>query len=226
MKPSLSVRVRPTTSDDFEAIQDLCRRVYPSVQPWGPEQLASHIRVFPEGQFTAEEVSTGRLLGMVAGLIVLWNDYEFDAAWRDMTARGMFTNHNPSGRTYYGAEIMVDPESRGMGVGRAIYAARRALVERLGLLRIRAGARLRDYHNYANSLSAEEYVRRVTRGEIVDRTLTFQLRQGFHVLAVVGGYLGDDPESRGYAAVIEWINERVAAPDDYAARDAAEARFT
>ena len=225
MKPSLSVRVRPTTPDDFEAIQDLCRRVYPTVPPWGPEQLASHIRVFPEGQFTAEEVSSGRILGMAAGLIVLWDDYEFDAAWRDMTAGGTFTNHNPAGRTYYGAEIMVDPESRGMGVGKAIYAASRELVERLGLLRIRAGARLRDYNRHADEMTAEEYVRRVMRGEVVDRTLTFQLRQGFHVLAVVGGYLGNDPESRGYAAVIEWINERVATPHDYAAREAAEARF-
>jgi GNAT superfamily N-acetyltransferase len=190
--------VRQTTPDDFGAIQDLCRRVYPTVPPWGGEQLASHIRVFPEGQFTAEEVSTGRLVGMAAGLIILWNDYEFDVTWRDMTARGMFTNHNPSGRTYYGAEIMVDPETRGMGVGKAIYAARRKLVERLGLLRIRAG----------------------------DRTLSFQLRQDFHVLAVVGGYLGNDPESLGYAAVIEWINEQVAAPEDYAAREAAEARFS
>jgi hypothetical protein len=52
------------------------------------------------------------------------------------------------------------------------------------------------------------------------------LRQGFHVLAVVGGYLGNDPESLGHAAVIEWVNEQVAAPEDYAARDAAEARFS
>lgn len=226
MKPSLTVRVRPTTPDDFDAIQDLCSRVYPTVPPWGPEQLASHIRVFPEGQFTAEEVATGRLVGMAAGLVVLWDDYEIDLAWRDMTARGMFTNHNPSGRTYYGAEIMVDPETRGMGVGKAIYAARRKLVEDLGLLRIRAGARLRDYHNYANSLSAEEYVRRIIRGEIIDRTLTFQIRQGFHVLAVVGGYLGQDPESLGHAAVIEWINEKVATSRDYAAMEAAEARFS
>jgi GNAT superfamily N-acetyltransferase len=182
--------------------------------------------VFSEGQFTAEEVSTGRLLGMAAGLIVLWDDYEFDVAWRDMTARGTFTNHNPSGRTYYGAEIMVDPDTRGMGVGKAIYAARRELVQRLGLLRIRAGARLRDYHNYAEAMTAEEYVRRVIRREIVDRTLTFQMRQDFHVLAVVGGYLGNDPESLGYAAVIEWINEQVARPEDYAAREAAEARFS
>lgn len=226
MKPRLSVRVRPTTPDDFEAIEALCRRVYPSVPPWGPEQLASHIRVFPEGQFVAEEIATGRLLGMASGLIVLWDDYEFDVAWRDMTARGTFTNHNPSGRTYYGAEIMVDPDTRGMGVGKAIYAARRELIQRLGLLRIRAGARLRDYHNYAEAMTAEEYVRRVIRGEIVDRTLTFQMRQDFHVLAVVGGYLADDPESRGFAAVIEWINEQVATPGDYVAREAAEARFS
>ncbi len=226
MKRSLLVRVRQTTPDDFDAIQDLCRRVYPTVPPWGPKQLASHIEIFPEGQFTAEEVSTGRLLGMAAGLIVLWDDYEFDVAWRDMTGGGMFTNHNPSGRTYYGAEIMVDPETRGMGVGKAIYAARRKLVERLGLLRIRAGARLRDYHLHAGEMTAEEYVRRIIRGELVDRTLTFQLRQGFHVLAVIGGYLSNDPESLGHAAVIEWINEQVAAPEDYVAREAAEARFS
>ena len=47
------------------------------------------------------------------------------------------------------------------------------------------------------------------RGEIGDPTLSFQLRQGFHVLAVVQGYLRNDPESLGYAAVIEWINEAV-----------------
>jgi GNAT superfamily N-acetyltransferase len=162
---------------------------------------------------------------MAAGLIVLWDDYDIDLAWRDMTARGTFANHNPAGRTYYGAEIMVDPETRGMGVGKAIYAARRKLVQRLGLLRIRAGARLRDYHNYAESLSAEEYVRRIARGEIIDRTLTFQIRQGFHVLAVVSGYLAQDPESLGHAAVIEWINEDVASPQDFAARDAAKSRF-
>ena len=28
----------------------------------------------------------------------------------------------------------------------------------------------------------------------------------FHVLAVVPHYLNDDPESMGYAAVIEWLN--------------------
>ena len=43
----------------------------------------------------------------------------------------------------YGAEVMVHPARQGTGVGKCLYEARRALTIRLGLLRIRAGARLR-----------------------------------------------------------------------------------
>lgn len=217
------VQVRNTHSKDFPQIIELCRKVYPATPPWGEEQLASHLNVFPEGQFVAE--LDGTVVGMAASLVVLWDDYEIDLAWRDMTDAGMFTNHDPAGRTLYGAEIMVDPATQGKGVGSAIYGARRNLAERLGLLRIRAGARLRDYGRWADRLDAEEYVRRVVRGEIADRTLTFQLHREFHVLAVVEDYIRNDPESLGYAAVIEWINDRVATPDDYRARDRADAKF-
>jgi len=43
------------------------------------------------------------------------------------------------------------------------------------------------------------------------------LAQGFHVLAVENIYLHHDPESLGYAAVIERVNSDVAQPSDYAA---------
>jgi hypothetical protein len=46
----------------------------------------------------------------------------------------------------------------------------------------------------------------VVEGLEYDATLSFQLKEGFHVLAVVPHYLTDDPESLGYAAVIEWLN--------------------
>jgi GNAT superfamily N-acetyltransferase len=144
---------------------------------------------------------------MAASLIVLWDDYSITTTWRDFTDAGRFTNHDPArGRTLYGAEVMVHPRRQGMGIGTQLYAARAALVRRLGLLRIRAGARLRGYHRHAATLSPEAYVARVVRGELRDPTLSFQLRQGFHVLAVVSGYLRYDPESGGNAAVIEWLN--------------------
>jgi len=154
---------------------------------------------------------------MAASLIVLWDDYELTTSWRDFTATGTFANHDSvHGRTLYGAEIMVSPALQGHGVGTQLYAAREALARRLGLLRIRAGARLRDYHQHADHMTAKEYVRAVIRGDLVDRTLTFQLRRGFRVIGVVSKYLRHDPESRGYAAVIEWVNEEVAAAEGYA----------
>ncbi len=201
------ISVRNTRTDDFAGIAEMTARVYPGSPPWTPEQLRSHLRVFPEGQFVAVDETDGRIVGMASSLIVLWDDYEMDMPWRDMTDYGMFTNHDPvRGHTLYGAEVMVQPGRQGQGIGRRLYRARFDLVQRLGLKRIRAGARLRHYHRYARQMDAREYVRRVVAGELRDPTLTFQLKQGFVVLGVVSGYLQHDPESLGYAAVIEWLN--------------------
>jgi ribosomal protein S18 acetylase RimI-like enzyme len=204
--PRPQITVRATRPEDFDGIIALTERVYPGSPPWSKEQLASHLRVFPDGQFVAV-APDGTIVGMAASLIVLWDDYEFDTNWRDFTAGGTFTNHDPErGRTLYGAEVVVDPTRQGAGIGTLLYDARRELTVRLGLRRVRAGARLRGYHQVADRMSAREYVTRVERGELTDPTLTFQLHRGFHVLAVVSGYLRHDPESLGYAAVIEWLN--------------------
>ena len=212
--------VRTTRAEDFPQIIELGVAVYPESPPWTTQQLASHLQVFSEGQLVAVEEGSGRVMGMAASLIVHWEDYDLMTHWRDFTDNGMFTNHDPvRGRTLYGAEIMVNPMAQRRGVGSKIYKARRELVERLGLLRIRAGARLRGFHKYAHRMSAEEYVIKVINGELRVPTLSFQLKHGFQVLAVVPGYLRHDPESLGYAAVIEWINGQVAKPEDYAKRD-------
>lgn len=200
------IAVRPLAPTDFAAVRALTARVYPDSPTWTDAQLASHLAIFPEGQLVAVDAE-GSIAGYAASLIVFWDDYDVSTSWRDFTAGGTFTNHDPErGRTLYGSEIMVDPSRQRQGIGRTLYAARRELVRRLGLLRIRAGARLRGYSRYASRMSAEEYVRRVVAGELQDPTLTFQLREGFRVLAVVPSYLRHDPESGGWAAVIEWVN--------------------
>lgn len=211
MSDRLPILVRQTTPDDFEGIIGMTRDVYPGSPAWTREQLQSHLDAFPEGQFVAVQADTGRVVGMSASLIVLWDDYELTTSWRDFTDAGMFTNHDPArGRTLYGAEIMVDPSVQGLGVGSRLYAAREELVRQRGLLRIRAGARLRDYAAHGGTLSADRYVRAVVCGKLSDRTLSFQLRRGFRVIGVVENYLRHDPESLGYAAVIEWVNPDIA----------------
>ena len=213
------VYVRNTEPRDFDSIADLCRRVYPADKPWTPEQLGSHLRVFPEGQFVAIDREADGVVGMCAGLIVRWDRYDAFDSWEDFTAGGMFTNHDPEhGRTLYGAEVIVDPTLQGHGIGGKLYAARRELIERRDLLRIRGGARLRSYHRYASRMSAADYVVKVVHGLIDDQTLSFQLHEGFHVLAVVPHYLRQDPEPLGYAALIEWLNPRLIEPHHVADR--------
>lgn len=224
MNAPAAVTIRATEPRDDDGIERLTRAIYPDAVPWSRVQLAAHRRVFPEGQFVAVDASDS-VVGMSASLVVLWDDYAIDLNWHEFTDKGMFTNHDDvNGRTLYGAEVMVHPAMQGRGIGKQLYAARRALAERLGLLRIRAGARLRGYHRVADRMSATDYAVAVVRGELSDATLTFQIKQGFDVLAVVSGYLQHDPESLGYAAVIEWMNAAVSTPDDYTGRDPRFAR--
>ncbi|MGV3708733.1 MAG: GNAT family N-acetyltransferase [Gemmatimonas sp.] len=208
--------VRNTSPKDFSGIIELTRAVYPGSPPWTERQLQSHLDLFHEGQFVAVNQDSGQIVGMAASLIVLWDDYDINTSWRDFTAGGTFENHDPaSGRTLYGAEVMTHPDAQGTGVGSALYRARNDLVMRLDLLRIRAGARLRGYHRFADMLNADDYVERVVRGEVSDPTLSFQLHRGFRVLDVTSSYLRHDPDSRGNAAVIEWLNTAIAKPEDY-----------
>jgi GNAT superfamily N-acetyltransferase len=213
--------VRNTAPGDFPAIVDLTHKVYPDTRPWRLDQLASHLELFPEGQFVATDNASERVVGMAASLIVRWEDYQLKATWRDITDKGMFTNHDPvRGRTLYAAEVMVHPSYQGKGIGTLLYAARRELALRLRLPYIRASARLRGYHRHAGRMSAEEYVVEVKRGTLRDPTLSFQIGRGFRVMAVVGGYLRHDRESLGYAAVIEWSNPEVTLLHDAGSRAA------
>lgn len=213
MSPASEVVIRPTHPEDFPGIIAVCRAVYPESRPWREDQLASHLQIFPEGQLVAVAPG-GRVVGVASSLIIAWNDYDPTEGWADFTDRGMFTNHDPEhGRTLYGAEIMVDPAEQGHGIGHLLYAARRRIARERQLLRIRAGARLRGYGDFASEMDADTYVRKVVAGQLGDPTLSFQLKEGFHVLAVVANYLGSDPESMGHAAVIEWLNRDVATAD-------------
>lgn len=218
--PGSDIFVRNTQAEDFPAIVELSKAVYSFPPHWNDTLLASHLKVFPEGQFVAVDPASGKIVGMAASLIIRWDDYDLHGSWQDFTDRGTFANHDPGrGRTLYGAEVMVSPAVQRRGIGSALYAARRRLVEDLKLPRLRAGARLRGYYRYADQMSAEDYTIKVIRGELPGMTLAFQLKHGFRVLAVVSDYLPGDTEGLGHVAVIEWINELVATPLDYGDSD-------
>lgn len=218
-KTPSNIIVRPTRPQDFNDIIEMGRLIYSDAGTWSVKHLESHQRIFPEGQLVAVEQDTGRLVGSSSSLIVLWDDYHIQDTWHDFTDHGTFSNHDTAGRTLYGADVMVHPHEQGRGIGKIIYKARRELTRSLGLRRIRAGARLRNYGKFQDQMPPEEYVQKIISGELGDPTLSFQIKQGFRIIGVVRDYLHCDEESCGHAAVIEWVNYQVAQRRDTYGRD-------
>lgn len=156
------------------------------------------------GGLDSGTASSAWLAGMAVSLVLDSRRWRIGTPWREITDRGCLTTHDPSGDMLYGAGLAVHPGARGRGIARALYGAREALLDRLGLDLIRAGARIPGYGAVAERLSAEDYVHEVVQGARTDPTLSFQLRMGFQVVAVVPDYLTSDEESRRWAAIIEW----------------------
>lgn len=200
----IMLTVRNLNHRDIEAAADLQRRVYRNIPAFGRDQFASLLEHFPAGQFAAED--DGRLVGIALSLVILWDDYSLHHTWASVTNDGLFDTHNMAGRTLYGAEVCVDPAARGKGVGHGLYEARRKLCRAMNLKRIIAGGRLPEYHKVATRMAPEEYAKRVIWGDLYDPVLRFQLDQGFDYCGILHGYLPNDIDSVGNAALIVWLN--------------------
>jgi hypothetical protein len=55
-------------------------------------------------------------------------------------------------------------------------------------------------------MSPELYAQRVIWGDVADQSLRFQMAQGFQYCGIIRGYLPEDVESCGNAALIVWLN--------------------
>ena len=196
--------IRHTRDTDIRSLIELQTRVYPTIQPWRERLLLKQLDTFPQGQIVAE--IDGQLVGAASSLIVLWDEWEVEHTWKEITARGSFKTHNPEGRTLYGAEVFVDPAYRGAGIGHALYRARRKICRKLNLKRIIACGRLPGYEAYADAMGPEFYAQKVVWGDFVDPVLSFQLREGFSYCGVIADYLPEDVESHGNASLIVWLN--------------------
>lgn len=200
-----TVSIRHTRASDIPDLIALQKRSYPpEMPPWSRTHFRQQLDAFPQGQIVAE--FDGRVVGCASSLIVLWDDWCDSHTWKDITAAGSFDNHNPQGKTLYGAEVFVDPDLRGKRIGHALYEGRRRLCRVMNLKRIIACGRLPGYHEHATEMSAEDYAKRVVWGDFRDPVLGFQLHEGFHYCGVIEAYLPEDRESCGNASLIVWLD--------------------
>jgi GNAT superfamily N-acetyltransferase len=200
-----NVIVRNTTANDIDEIVSMAIKGYGN-EEMAPtkEKLERRVKNFPDGQFCVEY--EGKLIGSCSSILVNIEDYGESHSYNDVADGGYVRTHNPDGKNLYGIDVVVRPDYRKMKVGKRLYEARRNLAKKLNLESIVFGGRIPNYHLYADTITAEEYVQKVLDGEIVDPVLVFQTRNGFECKGVMKDYLPDDKESRGYATLMEWKN--------------------
>ncbi len=196
--------VRPLTLADYNAVADLQLKCFPGMTPWTHGQFESQIAHFAEGQICVEY--NGKLVASSSSLVLDFALYGEYHAWSEISDAGFIRNHNPNGNTLYGIEIMVDPAYQGLKLARRLYNARKDLAREMNLMRIILGGRIPGYAKHADSMSAREYVGKVTGKLLFDPVLTAQVSNGFVLKRLIPDYLTSDNESRGYATFLEWTN--------------------
>jgi len=190
----------------FAGLAELQRIVYPTLgfdELMREEHFAAQYAIFPAGQFVV--LHGDRVIGQGSGFFFDFDSNHPQHSFREICAGFTFAHHDPNGAYYYGADISVHPDYRGLGIGRLLYQARKDLVIRTHRRGIVAGGMIPDYPNYRAQMDVHEYVRRVVAGEIWDSTLSFQLKNGFVVRGMLEGYI-DDTSADNWATLIVWEN--------------------
>lgn len=201
-----SLFLRTATLNDVAGICALNTKVYgESSDGLSEKMVRSQITTFPEGQFVA--LFNDVVVGHAATFIIDEEICLKAHSWKEITAGGYASRHDPDGDMLYGMEVCVDPDMRGMRVGERLYNMRKKLCVSLHLKAIVFGGRMPNYAKHAaKGLSAKDYVQAVVSKKLKDPVLGFQMRNGFEPIGVLKNYLPSDQESQGFASHMVWHN--------------------
>ncbi len=198
------ITITTLAPEHFVQLAQLQRDCYPTLgeqELMNVEHFAAQYDVFPEGQIVA--LDGDRVIGQGSGF---FTDFDFDHpdhTFEEICAGFYFTNHDPDGDYYYGADISVHPDYRGQGIGKLIYAARKDVVRRYGKKGIVAGGLLPGYAEHKHEMTVQAYVEKVLAGELFDPTLSFQLKMGFELRGLIQDYI-EDSASDNWSTLIVW----------------------
>ena len=201
----LKLSIRNLDLSDLPQLESLMDRVYDDIGgAWPKESLARLINEFPEGQITIED--KGQLVAAALTVRCSYNRFTRAHTYEDLIGRRDRFHHNPEGDALYGLDLFVHPNYRHYRLGRRLYDARKELCIQLNLRSILAGGRIINYHEHAETITPEDYILAVSRREIYDPILSFQLANDFQVKRLLRNYLPEDERSRGFATLLEWSN--------------------
>ena len=161
-----------------------------------------HIRIFPEGQFTAltSDSPDAEVIGMTTTLRHHL-DPDSHHTFNDIIRAGFAGTHEPDGDWMYGLDIGTHPAYRGSGIARLLYNARQHTVESLNLRGQYTYGMLTGYGAEKKIITAESYYEELISGKRKDPTVSRQMANGFEPVKLVPGYV-DDPVCDGYCVLL------------------------
>ncbi|MGK7389935.1 MAG: bifunctional GNAT family N-acetyltransferase/carbon-nitrogen hydrolase family protein [Candidatus Cyclobacteriaceae bacterium M2_1C_046] len=206
MKEIQKIELRNLEMGDYLELKNSMIEAYKnwSDSYWKEKHIRSLLEKFPEGQLCI--VVDDKVVGSALSIIVDYKKFGDNHTYQQITGEYSFNTHNPKGDVLYGIDVFIDPNYRGLRLGRRLYDARKELCEQFNLKSIIAGGRIPNYNEYSDELTPRAYIEKVKNKEIHDPVLSFQIANDFHVKKILKNYLPGDEESSGYATLLEWNN--------------------
>ncbi|MCU0515208.1 MAG: GNAT family N-acetyltransferase [Anaerolineae bacterium] len=195
--------LQPQYAQALEQLQIDCFPTLAYSERLREEHFLKQCELCPECNFVA--LAEGQVVGLGGGFFTDFNFAEPGHTFMEILAGGYYTNHQPHGAYYYGADISVHPAFRRRGIGGLLYEARKSLVVRANRRGIVAGGLIPGFAAYKRFMTVHDYVDKVLRGELYDSTLSFQLHQGFRAVELLENYI-EDSASDNWSVLIVWDN--------------------
>jgi ribosomal protein S18 acetylase RimI-like enzyme len=105
-------------------------------------------------------------------------------------------------------DLSVHPLYQNKGIGKKLMISVGKLAIKYNLKQGLLGARIPNYHKYADKIKVEDYVK-INKNEKTnippDPELMFYQKLGLKIVKVIPNYF-DDPESLNYGVLMEWKN--------------------
>ncbi len=199
------IHLRNPTIEEAEKMARIERERWPVELANSVENIASRIETFPHGQWAAtldDEIVGVIFAQRLTRLFFESTPWSYDALTDHGTFRG---SHDLGGEIYQLVDVSVSRAGKGNNLGRRLVDRQVEFARGLdGVKRILGFTRPVKFHEH-DEVSMDEYVQlRGDDGKQIDPVLSFHLDNGASLVQPVERYRPDDPDTCGYAVLIEY----------------------